>query len=218
MLTAVSSRDTAASNSTSSTQQAMQESQDRFLTLLVTQMQNQDPLNPMDNAQLTTQLAQISTVQGIEKLNSTMEQVMASFASNQTLEAAGMIGRSVLVPGNKLQLVEGQAKFGMELAGPAEKVKVSVRDANGREVRTWSLEDVKDGRHVLAWDGKDAQGNALPNGAYSVSVSAVRGSQDIPVTTLAGGRVTSVARSDTGMTVSLASGEVFGLADVREIF
>ena len=76
--------------------------QDRFLKLLVTQMKNQDPLNPLDNAQVTTQLAQISTVNGIEKLNATIEAMASSFTSGQSLQAATMIGKDVLVPGSTL--------------------------------------------------------------------------------------------------------------------
>src|SRR3954466_4446382 len=73
--------------------------QDRFMTLLVTQMKNQDPLNPLDNAQVTSQLAQLSTVTGVDKLNATLESMMSSFQSSQSLQAANMIGHGVLVPG-----------------------------------------------------------------------------------------------------------------------
>src|SRR5215204_242231 len=97
--------------------------QDRFLKLLVTQMKNQDPLNPLDNAQVTTQLAQISTVNGIEKLNATIEAMASSFTSGQSLQAATMIGKDVLVPGSTLQLA-GSSVFGVELAQAADQVKV----------------------------------------------------------------------------------------------
>src|SRR5690606_21641258 len=75
---------------------AAQEAQDRFMTLLVTQMKNQDPLNPMDNAQVTSQLAQLSTVTGIDKLNNTMEALIGSVQSSQSMQASSMIGRVVL--------------------------------------------------------------------------------------------------------------------------
>src|SRR3990167_8083696 len=76
------------------------DTQDRFLKLLVTQMKNQDPLNPMDNAQVTSQMAQLSTVTGIDKLNVTLQALSDSMASSQSLQAASMIGYGVLVPGN----------------------------------------------------------------------------------------------------------------------
>ena len=92
---------------------AEQDLQDRFLKLLVTQMKNQDPLNPLDNAQVTTQLAQISTVNGVERLNATIQAIADSFTAGQSLQAAGMIGREVLVPGSTLQLTAGAARFGI---------------------------------------------------------------------------------------------------------
>src|SRR6478735_11728176 len=93
--------------------------QDRFLKLLVTQMQNQDPLNPMDNAQVTTQLAQISTVSGVDKLNQTLNTMSSSFLAAQSLQASGLIGRSVLAPGNDVMLQAGGGAGGIQLTQPA---------------------------------------------------------------------------------------------------
>jgi flagellar basal-body rod modification protein FlgD len=217
MLNTVSNQATVASNSPPTARQNVQEAQDRFLTLLVTQMQNQDPLNPMDNAQLTTQLAQISTVQGIEKLNDTMMQVMAGFSASQTLDAASMIGRSVLVPSDQVQLADGAAKFGFEVPGPADRATITMRDANGREVRSWTVSSLEAGQHVVAWDGLDAAGNKLPDGKYVMSVSAVRGEQSLPSTSLASARVASVMRTENGVAVTLATGRIYALSDIREI-
>src|SRR5687767_7932008 len=105
----------AAYGATNTAKSAADDIQDRFLKLLVTQMKNQDPLNPLDNAQVTTQLAQISTVNGVERLNSAIRAISDSFAAGQSLQAAGMIGREVLVPGSTLQLAGGAARFGVEL-------------------------------------------------------------------------------------------------------
>src|SRR4051812_28080749 len=102
--------------------------QDKFMTLLVTQMKNQDPLNPMDNAQVTSQLAQLSTVTGIDKLNSTVEALKGSYQTSQTLQATSMIGHGVLVPGSATTLVEGKALMGIEMSSPADKVQVTIRD------------------------------------------------------------------------------------------
>lgn len=98
-----------ANNSSTTTTSAAEEQQNRFLTLLVTQLKNQDPLNPMDNAQMTTQLAQMSTVTGIEKLNTTLNSLVESLASTQAGEASAMIGKSVMVPGSQLKLSSGAA-------------------------------------------------------------------------------------------------------------
>jgi len=112
---------------------------DRFLTLLVTQLKNQDPLNPMDNAAMTSQLAQISTVTGISKLNDTVSGLSAALGSNQYVQAAGLVGHSVLVPGNKMPLADGKAAGGFELAQDADKVVVSVSDPTGRVIREIEL-------------------------------------------------------------------------------
>src|SRR4030065_346047 len=92
---------TAAASST------VQETEDRFLALLVAQMKNQDPLNPLDNAEVTSQMAQLSTVQGIEDMNATLEALSASMGVNQMAQAANLIGSAVLVPGNRISPVQG---------------------------------------------------------------------------------------------------------------
>jgi len=111
------------------------ESKDTFLKLLTTQLQNQDPLNPMDNAQMTSQLAQISTVDGITKLNATLQSMFSSVADSQTLQAAALVNRVVLVPGKGLMLHEKKSAGGVELEGPADRVTVNIADANGLPVR-----------------------------------------------------------------------------------
>src|SRR5687768_8592284 len=89
-------------------------SADRFLKLLVAQMQNQDPLSPMDNAQVTSQMAQINAVTGIEKLNTTVQGLSGQFVQMQALQGATLVGREVIVPGNKLTIEEGKAEGGFE--------------------------------------------------------------------------------------------------------
>ncbi|HRN82809.1 flagellar hook capping FlgD N-terminal domain-containing protein, partial [Nitrosomonas europaea] len=101
--------------------------QERFLKLLVTQMQNQDPLSPMDNAEVTSQMAQISTVSGIDKLNTTLEKLVADSDARRSFEAAAMIGRSVLVPGKDMQLENQAAIGGFELAESVDKLTVTVK-------------------------------------------------------------------------------------------
>src|SRR5215217_2158402 len=111
----------AASSLTASTSDAKATS-DRFLKLLVAQMQNQDPLNPMDNAQVTSQMAQINTVNGIEKLNTTVQGLSGQFVQMQALQGANLIGRDVIVPGNKMDIDNGVGQGGFELASAADAV------------------------------------------------------------------------------------------------
>ena len=98
------------------------DAENKFLTLLMTQIKNQDPLNPLDNAQVTSQLAQLNTVSGIEKLNTTLTQLLSGYNESQAMQAAGIIGKNVMVAGNALPLASGQAIGGASLDGTADAV------------------------------------------------------------------------------------------------
>ncbi|MDO9635579.1 MAG: flagellar hook capping FlgD N-terminal domain-containing protein, partial [Thiobacillus sp.] len=137
---------TAAASSTA------RETEDRFLTLLVAQMKNQDPLNPLDNAEVTSQLAQLSTVQGIEDMNATLQALAASMGVNQMAQAANLIGSAVLVPGDSIGPAELENVIGFELSRPADKVTVDIFDAAGGAVRSLDLGPREDGVNLLAWD------------------------------------------------------------------
>src|SRR5690349_21740499 len=102
--------------------------EDRFLQLLVTQLKNQDPLNPLDNAQITTQLAQLSTVTGINKLNTTIEAMSASADARQFLQATSLVDHDVVVPGNTFALAEGAGHGAFDLKADADQVTVTVTD------------------------------------------------------------------------------------------
>ena len=204
------------SSSTESTD-AMTESQNRFLTLLTTQLRNQDPLNPMDNAQMTSQLAQISTVDGIERLNATLQTLLAGNVDAQAMQAAALVGRHVLVPGSSLTLASGQALGGIDLAGAAGKVVVTVKDANGLVVRTLDLGEAKAGVFGFAWDGKTDSGAAAAAGAYSFEVAATQGANKVTATALALGTVASINRSSVGVSLNLGSMGLVTMSDVKQI-
>src|SRR5438105_1664001 len=127
-------------------------SSDRFLKLLVAQMQNQDPLNPMDNAQVTSQMAQINTVNGIQKLNSTVEGLNTHFVQMQALQGAALVGRDVIVPGNRMDIADGVGQGGFELTSAADTVKVEVLNAGGHVIDTLNLGAQSAGRHSFDWD------------------------------------------------------------------
>ncbi|MCC2681365.1 MAG: Flagellar hook capping protein [Nitrosospira multiformis] len=208
----------AAYGTRSAAKPAEQDLQDRFLKLLVTQMKNQDPLNPLDNAQVTTQLAQISTVNGVERLNATIRTIADSFTAGQSLQAAGMIGREVLVPGSALQLASGAARFGIELTQPADEVKVRIHDAAGREIQVMNLGPQAAGSLELTWDGKTSDGSQAADGNYSISVAALRGDQKVEVQALAAGIVQGVSQGNQGVQLDVGSLGMVGLADIRQIF
>lgn len=204
-------------NKSAKAKDAVVEAQDRFMTLLVTQMRNQDPLNPMDNAQMTSQLAQLSTVSGIEKLNAALENLMGSYQASQTLQATGMIGQGVLATGNSIQLVEGEALLGVELAGPADKVEITIRDAAGTTVHSMTLEKQPAGTYPLAWDGKTDSGGTAPNGNYTFDVKATAGGQNVAATALSFGQVSSVSTGSAGIKVNVPNLGALNFADIRQI-
>ncbi len=196
---------------------ATDDAQDRFLKLLVTQLKNQDPLNPMDNAQLTSQMAQISTVNGIEKLNATLQSMAASFTAGQSLQATAMIGHGVFVPGSTLQLENGVAPFGVELAQAADSVVVTIRDGSGQVVHKADLGAQPAGVLGFQWDGITDSGAAAAAGSYSFSVEASQGGSKIDATALALGLVSGVTQGRDGVTLKVNGIGSVALADVRQV-
>ncbi|WP_310448185.1 flagellar hook assembly protein FlgD [Thiobacillus sp.] len=194
------------------------ETEDRFLSLLVAQMKNQDPLNPLDNAQVTSQLAQLSTVQGIENMNATLESLAASMGVGQMSEAASLIGHGVLVPGNTLNPSLQQDVVGFELSRPADSVSISILDAAGNEVRKLDLGSREEGVNVVAWDGLTSNGSTAPAGKYSFVVDATQSGQKVSNTALYLNAVTSVSQSSEGVKLNLADNESVSYAEIRQIF
>ncbi|MFC7514188.1 flagellar hook assembly protein FlgD [Herbaspirillum sp. GCM10030257] len=195
----------------------VEETQDRFMKLLVTQMRNQDPMNPLDNAQVTSQFAQLSTVTGIDKLNDTLASMMSNYQSGQALQAANMIGHGVLVPGSRIEVVKGAGLMGIELKDPADKVTVTIRDSAGLEIRKLELGEQKAGTTPIAWDGKSENGTPVADGNYSFQITATRNDAPVTATALQFGVVDSVSTNAQG--VKLNVGDLVGvnLADVRQI-
>ncbi len=190
----------------------------RFLKLLVTQLNNQDPLNPMDNAQLTSQLAQMSTVTGIEKMNATLQALVGQSNSGQLLQAASMVGRAVLSPGAALVGGDGPAAFALELPSSAESVKAVITDASGHTVRSLDLGALPQGLHSFSWAGENDAGQPVPAGVYQLQVVAANGSAQVPAATLVYDQVASVTQGGAaGLSLDLASGRSISLADVRKL-
>nr|WP_315846744.1 flagellar hook capping FlgD N-terminal domain-containing protein [uncultured Achromobacter sp.] len=207
----------------SSTAQGLQ---DQFLKLLVTQLQNQDPLNPMQNAELTSQLAQISTVEGINNLKNTMLAISGQIDVSQSMNAVAMIGKGVLIPGSKVKVgVDGDnaaervvTPYGLDLQGDAQKVQVRISDSNGAVVRTIEMGEQKTGVYTLNWDGKNDSGVALEAGAYTVSVLATDGDgKKVNAEVLSYGQVKSVAYSTNGLRLDLGLDGQTSMLDVRKV-
>lgn len=222
---ATSTDTAAAAASTGSTTNA--DTEQRFLKLLVTQLNNQDPLNPMENAELTSQLAQMSTVSGIEQLNATLKGLVSQSDASQVLQAASLIGYAVLSPGNalSLEMVEDKATgvktpkevpFAVELpAKGATDVTVTITDANGNKVRTMELGALGEGANGAKWDGKNDAGEVVAQGNYQFSVTAVGAGAAVKAEALTFTQVAAVKQGTNGVTLDLSTGKSIALSDVR---
>jgi len=194
-----------------------QDIENRFLTLLVSQMKNQDPLNPLDNSQVTSQMAQLSTVSGINQMNSSLTSVLASLSALQPIQAAGLVGHSVAVQGNGLALSGGTGSAGFSLDQPADAVTVTITDANGATVRTLNLGAGSAGSNTFAWDGKNDAGAALTDGSYKFSVTATASGQPVTATALTIGKVQGIVPGANGFSVNLGAQGIVPFANVSQI-
>ncbi|MEC5387376.1 flagellar hook assembly protein FlgD [Uliginosibacterium sp. H3] len=209
------------SKTSTTTTSKTEEAQTRFLKLLTTQLKNQDPMNPVDNAQTTSQLAQISTVDGIERLNSTLQGLVGSQRSSETLQAAALVGRGVLVDGNQLQLAsnsEGSyAIGGFTLGADADTVKISIMDASGVEVASESLTDQEAGSHEFVWDGSTTNGAVAADGKYTIKITASKGKTAVDSSSLEMATVVSVSNGDNGVSLNAGRFSKLSLSDIRRI-
>lgn len=203
----------------------MGDTQDRFLTLLITQLRNQDPLNPMDNEQITSQLAQLSTVQGIQQLNDTLLALSGQMDVSQSMQAANLIGKPVLVPGSKISLGSNPANpdvkvatpFGVDLMSTADKVTVNILNNGGSVVREIELDIREAGVYSFEWDGRDNTGQVLPDGAYNVEIKASLADAPVSAEALRYGVVDSVAYTTKGLRLDLGLAGDYSLLDIRKI-
>lgn len=205
-------------NGTKTKADSTQEAQDRFMTLLVTQMKNQDPLNPMDNAQVTSQMAQLSTVSGINKLNSTVESLMSSMQMGQSYQAANMIGHGVLVEGKEITLDSDGGVFGVELPVGADKMTIDIKDSAGNTVRTLEFGAQTAGSVPITWDGHSNDGALASNGNYLFDVAATVNGQPVETTRLSFAQVMSISNSTSGVTLNLSNASSVSTQNVKEIF
>ena len=174
-------------------------SQDRFLKLLVAQLNNQDPMNPMDNAQMTSQMAQINTVTGIQQVNETLKSMATQFSSLQVLQGTSMVGHDVMVESNILTRVDGVASGAIDLAGKADTVKVEIMSPGGQVMDSFNLGSREAGRQSFNWDASSYQGVGDP----SFKVTASLAGQVVASTSLARDKVVSVGSENGAMTVQL---------------
>ena len=194
--------------------------QEDFLTLMISQFQNQDPFEPMDNGEFLGQLAQFSTVNGISSLNSAFEGLAGSMQDNQALQAAGLVGRSVLAVTDVGTLNDGAPlKGGLELESSAANVQVDITNRSGELVQRLDLGQQPAGLVRFAWDGVDSSGQRADSGLYQVTARVIRGTEIESAPTVIEAEIQSVTLGQFGggMTLNLAGGQEMPLGQVYQI-
>ncbi|MGD9332376.1 MAG: flagellar hook capping FlgD N-terminal domain-containing protein [Desulfobacterales bacterium] len=191
---------------------------DDFLNLLVTQLQYQDPLNPMDSTDFTAQLAQFSSLEQLTNVNDQLVELTATQTELNNAQAVAYIGRTVLSKGNAIQVTEGSPEpLQLNLEAPAAEVFVSVYDAVGNLRSSFKAGAMPAGRGTVAWTGTDMDNNPLPDGPYRFEVAAINeAGNEIQASPLSGGRVTGVAFED-GEAALVVNGQSIRMTDVVEV-
>jgi flagellar basal-body rod modification protein FlgD len=214
ILATQSAADTA---STSAAKDKIAEQKNMFLTLLVKQLEYQDPLNPMENTEFTAQLAQFSQLESIAEMNSNME-LMAQYQSSlNSMTAASFIGKQVNASGNIINYSGGESTINFNLEDNAATVTVKIYNSEGTVVRTVDMNNVQDGDLSYTWDGKDDSGKTVSSGTYYFNISATDYSGSaVNTSTYANGTVTGVKFENGAIYLQIGDKEV-ALADITAI-
>lgn len=211
MTTAVTNNPAAApaaqtGNSTALGKARLADNFETFLTLLTTQLKNQDPLSPLDSNQFTQQLVQMSGVEQQLLGNDLLQQLVTNTGTG-VATAVGLIGKDVRVATAKAELNAGKAEWVYNLASDATDVKLQITDSAGRVVSSNAPSNNKAGEHTFTWNGKDQSGNTLPDGSYTLQVMAVDGSGATVASTVSiQGLVTAVEQRDGTTYITINGG------------
>lgn len=198
--TASSNASNALTSSSTGSSSTSADSTSNFLTLLVTQMQNQDPLNPMDNAQVTSQLAQINTVTGINQLNTTVSSLNTDFSQMQVLQATSLVGQQVQLPGDKLYInSQGNGVGGFNLASTASSVQVTVKDSAGNVVDTVNEGAMSAGNQSFSWTPP----TGISTSGLTFAVTATNGGKAVTASPLMTDQIQAVSNSSGSLSLQL---------------
>lgn len=190
------------------------DAQDRFLKLLVTQMQNQDPLNPMDNAQVTSQMAQINTVTGIEKLNNSMTSMSTSMNNMQMLQGASLVGHGVLFEGKQLFVnSEGKASAGYNLEGNAANVRIDVVNSSGTVIDSITETNKSAGRQGFDWTPPAG----VSTSGLTFQVTASTNGKAVKATPMMGSAVSAINTNEGTLNLELANGLTIQYSQVKAV-
>lgn len=194
--------------------------QEDFLKLMTTQLQSQDPFKPADNAEFMSQLAQFGTVTGIEDLKTEIQNLAGSLVSNQTFQAAGMLGRTVLIPATHSVLEQdGVIEGAVELPNAVSSLNIGIYDPAGQLVKNVSLGSQAPGMVSFDWDGLATDGKVVPPGRYEIRAEASSGGINEAFEVLIADEVQSVSLPAAGaaLTMELAGLGKVNFSDIRQI-
>ncbi len=194
--------------------------QSDFLKLMITQFQNQDPFKPMENGEFLGQLAQFSTVSGIDSLNSSFTGLANSVQGEQALQAANLVGRKVMAVSDVGYLDESSPINGVvELASGASEVQIDIRSETGELLQTLSLGQQPAGITRFSWNGTDAAGERVAPGQYKIAARVIRGAEVESAATAIEASIESVTLGQfgSGMSLNLSGGGTLSLAQVYQI-
>ena len=191
---------------------------DDFLTLLLTQLQNQDPLNPADSTEYTAQLAQFSSLEQLGNINDNLEYLHMFQASINNAQAVSFIGKEILAVGNEIQVNEGSVDAcRFELSASAAEGEVKIYDADGNLVKVLNQGAMDAGPNTVSWDGTDQNRNPVASGSYFFEVTAVDGNDgDVPAATYTSGLVSGVTFIE-GTTFFLVGNQKIPITDIVEV-
>ena len=178
--------------------------QQDFIELMITQIRNQDPFEPLQSGEFIGQLAQFGTVSGIGELKETVSDLASSLISNQTLEAANLIGKNALVPSDNLTMKQDESgKGAIAVNAPSSNVSISIFDAAGKLVQTLPMGAVNSGIQDFEWNGVDASGNRVTPGEYFFSAVGVQGEANVAFDTFAYKEIQSISLGENASSIRL---------------
>jgi flagellar basal-body rod modification protein FlgD len=191
---------------------------DDFLNLLITQLQNQDPLNPTDSFEFTAQLTQFSSLEQLSNVNDNLNDLKNFQASINNSQAVSLIGKTVTANGSYIRLTaDGPVACNFELEDDAALVVANIYDSAGEFVKAFESSDLSAGQNSLFWDGTDKNGNQMPEGGYTFEVLAADiNGNDVDVSTYFTGLVEKVT-FENNASFLIAAGQKIALGDVVQV-
>jgi flagellar basal-body rod modification protein FlgD len=205
ILQGISDSTAAAGGQAATDQQKLDDDLNRFLNLLITQLQNQDPLDPLDANEFTSQLVQFASVEQQIHQNANLEKLVAGQQNTQVAAMVSYLGTTIEAVGDTVALENGKAMMTYGLGENARETTIAVKNASGQVVAVATGETTS-GRHTFEWDGRDSEGTPLADGPYTVEVSAQRSDGSLlDVSTTIFGRVTGASIEDNGVVLSVGA-------------